>query len=182
MDCIARVTAHGGIRACGRPTQGDTSYCDEHADRPLIHAERLARHAEIASRIARQRKLSTLPAPIHRTRTQVHSSLDAIVDYIDSVEYYGRTAHDTALAMLDAYSASINRKVLDNTINGFELGAIERDIDRLIQRSRGKLLASAQRMQARDHTGTRKHAETRSASNTSRTLSLSDIRIARAHV
>lgn len=174
MRCVAMVVRGTHVIPCDRPCTG--RYCEEHVNRDNVLRDARERERAVAERIAQARKnLDPDKYPQRRRPTRkLHPRLQYIVDTMNEERFYGRAAHERTLMMLEQENRSITKDVLTHTLDGFECPALNRDMDEIILRSRGKMLATRLRMAEREKNAPKERKEPVQ----SRKLSLDDIRTA----
>lgn len=98
------------------------------------------------------------PAPVKKSQVTprrgcndpFHEVLTDAVEFIEAPRYYSAQNHSDALQLIDACRSVAIRRVIRKELDGFDLKRIDSDADRLIQRSKGRLFGSMQRMADRE--------------------------------
>lgn len=99
-----------------------------------------------------------------------HEVLTAAVEFIEAPRYYSAQNHSDAMQLIDACRSVAIRRVLRKELDGFDLKRIDSDAERLIQRSKGRLFGSMQRMADREA-----QQRTQPAKTPKRSLSLDEL-------
>lgn len=177
MRCVAMVARGQHVAVCDAECEG--RYCPVHADRDAVLRDKAQRERIVAQRVKDAHAASKLPPEVRRPRRKLHARLQWIIDVMDNERYYGREAHQRTLHMLEQESRSVTQDILRKQIDPFDVPAIERDIQELILRSQGKMMATRLKMAERDKSATRTDKEDALSHSKAGPLSLDAIRKAR---
>ena len=106
-----------------------------------------------------------------RCEDPIHDVLTEAKEFIEQPRYYSAKNHEDALLVIEACRAVALRRVVRREMDGFDLKRIDSDAERLIQRSKGRLFGSMQRMQDREA-----QQRTNPAKQPKRSISLDELR------
>lgn len=71
--------------------------------------------------------------------------LDAAVEYITNEKFFGEAKLSTALEMLASARCDIRSQVASGTMNGRRLMQVDKDVERLVIKAKGRYFATGQR-------------------------------------